>query len=128
MDKTKKIIISLFISLVLLILLNYFIITFTNSDYVEIRVFKETMFKGKSVTEQDTKVIQIKREEFSNSLETMDLEQIKGKVLSKDVSKGEIVTKDKFTNKEQFLETNEKYSYISIPITDASYVTCNKLK
>lgn len=128
MAKTKKIIISLSISLLLLIVLNYFIISFTNSDYVEVQAFKESMFKGRQITEQDTTTIQIKAEEFSESLEFIDVEQIKGKVLAKDVSKGEFVTKDKFMNEEQFLKTNEEYSYISIPITDVSYATCNKVK
>jgi len=56
------------------------------------------------------------------------LATIKGKILMKDVSKGELVTESQFITKDEIIESAENYSYISIPITDLSYPTCNKLK
>ncbi len=129
MDKTKKIIISLSISLVVLLILNYIVISFTNSDYIETYVFKEAMLKGKQVKEQDITSIQVKKDNASEKLlQVVDLSQLEGKTLVKDVTKGELVTKDKFVATDELLKSDENYSYISIPITDLSYPTCNKLK
>ena len=128
MDKTKKIIISLSISLVVLLILNYIAISFTNSDYIETYVFKEAVLKGRQVKAQDITSIQIKKDNVSeNLLQVVDLSQLEGKTLLKDVTKGELVTKDKFVATDELLESDKNYSYISIPITDLSYPTCNKL-
>ena len=129
MDKTKKIIISLSISLVVLLILNYVIISYTNSDYIEISVFKQAMLKGKQVEAKDLTKIQVKKtKEIEVLLKTTKSSSIEGKVLSVDVSQGEMVTEDKFITTEQVLEEDTNYSYISIPITDLSYPTCNNLK
>lgn len=129
MDKTKKIIISLSIALAVLFVLNYIIISFTSSDYIEIPVFKEQILKGKQIESQDLTMIQVKRTQTVESLlQTVDIATIVGKTLIKDVSKGEVVTQEKLMDAEKVLEFNENYSYISIPITDLSYPTCNKLK
>ena len=61
MDKTKKIIISLSISLVVLLVLNYFMISSSNSKYIEVPVFKEAMLKGKRIEAKDLTSIQIKK-------------------------------------------------------------------
>jgi len=44
------------------------------------------------------------------------------------VIKGEIVTEGIFIYQEDVLESDINYKYISIPISDLSYPTCNKLK
>jgi len=129
MDKTKKMIISLSISLVILLIFNYIVISITNSDYIEIPVFKEAILKGKQVKAQDITTIQVKKTTVNeNLIKVVDLATIKGKILMKDVSKGELVTESQFITKDEIIESAENYSYISIPITDLSYPTCNKLK
>lgn len=129
MDKTKKIVISLAISLVVLVILNFIVISYTNSDYIEVPVFKESMLKGKIVEQKDIATIQVKKTKENEALlQSAVANSFARKVLTDDVFQGEIVTEDKFVNAEQVLEQDTNYSYISIPINDLSYPTCNKLK
>lgn len=129
MDKTKKLIIALVISLVLVSVFNFIVISINNSKYTEVLIFKENKLKGSVITNQDVTVIKVKQDSFLNEMSfRIDKNYIQDKVLKKDVSKGDAVTKEKLVDKEQILESDEQYSYISIPITDLSYSTCSKLK
>lgn len=129
MDKTKKIIISLAISLVVLFVLNYIITTRTNSDYIEMPVFKEAMLKGKQVEAKDITTVQVKKTKANEELlKAVDTTTIVGKVLREDVSQGEIITEEVFNSVEEVLKEDTNYQYISIPINNLSYPTCSKLK
>ena len=129
MEKTKKIIISLAISLVIVVVLNYVVITNVNSNYIEIPVFKEDMLKGKQVESKDITIMQVKKTKENESLlQTSSIESLIGKALGGDVVKGEIVREDNFLSNDELHEEDINYQYISIPINDLSYATCNKLK
>lgn len=129
MDKTKKIIISLGVSLLVLLIGNYIVISFANSRYIEIPVFSEDILKGKTIKIQDITYIQVKNtKENKRILENSLIKNFEGGVLIQDVTKGEIVTLDKFIDQENILETDINYKYISLPISELSYPTCNKLK
>lgn len=129
MDKRKKIIISLSISLVVILIVNYVVISYTNSDYIELPVFKEAILKGKEITAKDITYIQVKKtKENETLLQNVLKDNFQSGVLNQDVEKGEFVTQDMFHNSEEVLESDANYSYISIPITDLSYPTCNKLR
>lgn len=129
MDKRKKILISLSIALVVLLIVNYIVISYTNSDYIEVPVFKQPILKGKQVEAKDVVKIQVKKTNENEQLfNPIDISLIIGKVLIEDVSQGDIITANLFMTGEELLEENINYSYISIPITDLSYPTCNKLK
>lgn len=129
MDKTKKIIISLAISLVIVVVLNYVVITNVNSNYIEIPVFKEDMLKGKRVEWEDIITIQVKRtKENEAMLQESPISSLIGKTLGQDVYKGDFVRGDNFIDNSEIYEEATNYQYISIPINDLSYATCNKLK
>jgi len=129
MDKTKRIIISLSISLIILMVINYVIISYANSDYVEVPVFKTAMLKGKQIEEKDITTVQIKKTKAIDVLLKSACDgNVVGKFLNIDVSQGELATESKVVSKEQLLEQDINYSYISIPINNLSYPTCNKLK
>lgn len=128
MDKTKKIIISLGIALVITLILNGAILKLNNSNYIKIPVFKEAMLKGKNVTNKNITYIEVKStKENLKLLDSAITANFSGKVLVCDVIQGEIVSDEKFSQAET-LESNEKYKYISIPVSDLSYATCNMLK
>ena len=102
MDKTKRIIISLSISLVVLLILNYVIISYTNSDYIELPVFKSDMLKGKQIEDKDITTIQIKKTKANELLlSNATKENVIGKVLNTDVSQGELAIQTKVILKEQ---------------------------
>jgi len=129
MDKTKKIIISLSISLVLLMIINYIVISYTNSNYIEVPVFKQDILKGKQVGIQDIAYIKVKKtKENEVLLQNVSKGNFQNRVLIQDVIKGEIVTEGIFIYQEDVLESDINYKYISIPISALSYPTCNKLK
>ena len=129
MDKTKKIIISLSIALVLILIANYIVISSTNSNYIMLPVFKESMLKGNTIDAQDITYIQVKNTKESEVLLQNSLEvNFQNKILTQDVIKGQLVTNTMFALKEEILESQINYKYISIPISDLSYPTCNKLK
>jgi len=129
MDKTKRIIISLSISLIILMVINYVIISYANSDYVEVPVFKTAMLKGKQIEEKDITTVQIKKTKAIDVLLKSACDgNVVGKFLNIDVSQGELATESKVVSKEQLLEQDINYSYISIPINNLSYPTCMKLK
>lgn len=129
MEKRKRIIISLLIALAILIILNCIVINYTNADYIEIPVFKEAMLKGITLQVKDVTFIQVKKAKTNEDLlKVLDIENIIGKVLLQDVSKGEIITEDKFINPDELLQQDTDYQYISIPVNNLSYPTCNKLK
>lgn len=131
MDKTKKIIISLSISLVVLLVLNYFMISSSNSKYIEVPVFKQSMLKGKKIEAKDLTTIQIKKtKENEMLLQTVITsgDSFLGKILNVDVEQGELVIKTKVIAENELLEKEVNYSYISIPINNLSYPTCTNLK
>lgn len=129
MDKIKKIIISLSISLIVVLILNYIVISYTNSGYIEIPVFNKTMLKGNQLQAQDITYIQVKQTSANKTLlQNVTKENLIGKILIQDVLKGENITSEKFISTEDVLETDINYKYISIPISNLSYPTCNKLK
>lgn len=131
MDKTKKIIISLSISLVVLLVLNYFMISSSNGKYIEVPVFKQSMLKGKKIENKDLTNIQIKKtrenEVLLQTAMTSGTSAI-GKILNVDVEQGELVTNTKIIAENELLEKDVNYSYISIPINNLSYPTCSNLK
>ena len=129
MEKTKKIIISLAISLVIVVVLNYVVIINVNSNYIEAPVFKEDMLKGKQVETKDITTIQVKKtKENEEMLQRLSVESLLGKTLGQDVYKGDFVREDIFINSDKLQDEDTNYQYISIPINDLSYATCNKLK
>lgn len=129
MDKTKKIIISLSVSLIVLLIMNYVIISHINSDYIEVSVFKTAMLKGKQVEPDDITTIQIKKNRENEALmKNVYSASIVGKILNVDVFQGELALETKVIPKEQLLEENTNYSYISIPINNLTYPTCMNLK
>lgn len=131
MDKTKRIIISLSISLVVLLVLNYFMISSSNSKYIEVSVFKEAILKGKKIEAKDLTTIQIKKtKENEVVLQTAMTSgtSVIGQVLNVDVEQGELVTNAKVVSENELLEKDINYSYISIPINNLSYPTCTNLK
>lgn len=130
MDKTKKIIISLSISLVVLLVLNYLMISSSNSKYIEVPVFKESMLKGKKIEAKDLTTIQIKKTKENEALlqsENINVTDVIGKVLKEDVEQGELAMNTKVVDENELLEQNTSYSYISMPINNLSYPTCTKL-
>ena len=131
MDKTKKIIISLSISLVVLLVLNYFMISSSNSKYIGVPVFKEAMLKGNKIETKDITTIQIKKTKENEALLQTALTSgtdVIGQVLSVDVEQGELVMSSKVVSENEVLEKDINYSYISIPINNLSYPTCTSLK
>lgn len=128
MERKRKLIISLGISLVLIIALNFVIISRVNANFVEVLIFKKDMLKGKVIESKDITNIQIKKnKENEGLLKTVDKNNIVGKILLEDVNKGDLVSENKFTTKEEALEQVEDINYISIPISNLSYAACNKL-
>lgn len=131
MDKTKKIIISLSISLVVVLVLNYFMISSSNSKYIEVQVFKEAILKGKKIESKDLTTIQIKKTKENEVLLQTAItsgDGVIGKILNVDVEQGEFVTNTKVVSENELLEQNVNYSYISIPINNLSYPTCTNIK
>lgn len=131
MDKTKKIIISLSISLAVLLVLNYFMISSSNSKYIEVSVFKEPMLKGKKIEAKDLTTIQIKKIKENEALlqgASVNGNDVIGKILNVDVEQGELVMNTKVVSENELLEQDINYSYISIPINNLSYPTCTNLK
>lgn len=131
MDKTKKIIISLSISLVVLLVLNYLMISSSNSKYIEVPVFKESMLKGNKIEAKDLTTIKIKKTMENEVLLQAAITSgtgIVGQVLNVDVEQGELVAKAKVVSENELLEKDINYSYISIPINNLSYPTCTNLK
>lgn len=127
MEKTKRIIISLLMSLVVIIVVNIITINYAKEDYIRVNVFNKELFKGSKVQEKDISTIQVKKTDESAYLK-QDVTQILGKTLITDVEQGEIVFLNQFTENGDILEKQEGYKYISIPITENSYPTSNKLR
>ncbi len=131
MDRTKKIIISLSISLVVLLVLNYLMISSSNSKYIEVPVFKQSMLKGKKIEVKNITTIQIKKTKENEMLLQTAItsrDSVIGRVLNVDVEQGELVTNAKVVSENEVLEKDINYSYISIPINNLSYPTCTNLK
>lgn len=127
MEKTKRIIVSLLISLVVILTVNIITVNYAKEDYISVSIFNKGMFKGSKVQEKDISTIQVKKTNESAYLK-QDVTQFLGKTLMTDVEQGEIVFLNQFGNSEEILEKQEGYKYISIPITETSYPTCNKLR
>lgn len=131
MDKTKKIIISLSISLVVLLVLNYLMISSSNSKYIEVPVFKESMLKGRKIEAEDLTTIQIKKTKENEVLLQCSITNgsgVMGKILNVDVEQGELAINTKVIPENELLDKDINYNYISIPISNLSYPTCTNLK
>lgn len=129
MDKTKKIIISLGVSLLIVIILNYITIMKTNSDYIELPIYKNENLKGTTIQDKDITKLKVKKTKENESLlKQVNQMNIQNKVLNVDVLKGQLVTEEQFIGKDEILESNQEFQYIAIPINNTSYPTCNTLK
>ena len=129
MDKTKKIIISLGVSLLIVIILNYITIASTNSDYIELPIYKSEKLKGSIVQDKDIIKLKVKKtKENEDLLKQSQQIDMKNKVLNVDVLKGQLVTEEQFVDEDKILESNQEFQYIAIPINNTSYPTCSSLK
>lgn len=130
MQRNKKIIISLVISLILVIAINGIFTYKSNSQYIDIPVFKTNVVKGSSISKDDITTMQVKQkleyEELLNNV--ISTEEMPEYVLNRDVIRGEIVSKNVVIKKEENLENTEEYKYVAIPVSSSSNITCNKLK
>lgn len=127
MQKTRKIILALTISLVILLIINFVFITKTNSNYIELPIFNSNILKDSTISQKNISYIKVKKE----SLKEEYLENILGDidfkncVLKQDVHKGELVTKNVMVSKDK--ENIEDKIYVVLPVSIESSVTCNKL-
>ena len=129
MDKTRKVIISLSLALVIVLILNFIMSSTINSKFIEAYVFSKDILKGSKITKDCITIVKIKADSNSQAIleNTLNKEEILDKIISKDVYSGEIVSKDKIALEESLKEI-ENFEYISLPVGVSSYATANKLK
>ena len=110
MKKTKKVIISLLFSLVIVLII-YFISNFkSNSEYTKIPVFKTNMLEGSVITNNDITYINVKKNSLSQEFKStiVELEDSDKKSTSRNVYAGEFVIKTtiKEDNLKEVIYTN----------------------
>lgn len=124
MRNTKKLVISLCISLIILGIIHFVYTNFLESKEVDIKVLTKDVYKGEKIPEDIIQNVKIKK---SSDMEKYCNIDVSGKVASRNIASGKILeTEDVAT-----LDGNEedvKYEYITIEIKNASDGLAYQLK
>lgn len=125
LKNTKKLIISFVISLCIVLLFQFVFNSFFKSDNETIYVLTKDIYKGERITNEDLKSITV-----SSNVDMKDSFDIDytNKVAKENLSKGQVLSKDNITDKEELDETDEKYEYVSIEIKSISQAMAYQLK
>ena len=128
MEKTKKIIISLAISFVIVLLI-YLISNFkSNSEFINLPVFKSNLLENTILNKNDIEYISVKKSSLKKDFEEQIInpEIITNGLINRNVYKGEFVLKSVVKNENESKVNG--FEYVSLPISSDSLAICNNLK
>lgn len=125
MESTKKLIISFIISLCIVLIFQFIFNNIFNSESKVIYVLNKDIYKGEKITKEDLKIITVlSKEDMKNTFNVDYLD----KVAKENLSKGQILSNNDITEKEEPPKTEDKYEYVSIEIKDLSQSVAYQLK
>ncbi|MBR6688648.1 MAG: hypothetical protein IKL68_01365 [Clostridia bacterium] len=125
----KKILISAVITLVILLLSIGVLELVSNKDIVEIPIVTKDINEGDEIS-QNISYIEIKLKTVEKDILTniVKKEEIVNMVASKNISKGEILVKNKLISKENYLIKTENLEYVSLPVKNATEGVAYRIK
>lgn len=129
MNKTKKIIISLTLSLVILLIFNYILTLKSSSNFIKIPILNVDKYKGEMVSNKDISYIELKKTTQTEKINEniFKIQELEKYILNQNVAQGELLLNGLFVSIDEKLESTENYQYVCIPISSSSNVTCSKL-
>lgn len=129
MTNVKKILISAVITLVILLLSIGVLELVSNKDIVEIPIVTKDINEGDEIS-QNISYIEIKLKTVEKDILTniVKKEEIVNMVASKNISKGEILVKNKLISKENYLIKTENLEYVSLPVKNATEGVAYRIK
>lgn len=126
MKRTKLIIISTFISLATLLILNFTIDYFKKDSFKEVYVLNKNKIEGEEITKEDivlTSIKEIKKEELFENFEFKT-----GYAAKTNLEKGQILNKNMLNIKGDSNINNKDLEIIAIPIESASDILGYQIK
>lgn len=125
MRKTKKIIISLCISLALLCIVRFVYTNISGAKEITVKVVTKDVYKGERISESIIRNVKIDRNSDMAKYSNVD---ISNKVASRNIVSGKILEAEDVIDKEEQLGEDDKYEYITIEVKNASDGLAYQLK
>ena len=125
MKNSKKIIISLCISLVILGVCELIYSKALKGNEVEIKVITEDVYKGEIISEEIIKRIKIKKNSNLNKYANVDVSE---KVASRNILAGKILEEGDVLEKTDNKKDDENYEYVTIEVKNISDGLAYQLK
>lgn len=125
MRKTKKIIISLCISLALLCIVRFVYTNISEAKEITVKVVTKDVYKGERISESIIRNVKIDRNSDMAKYSNVD---ISNKVASRNIVSGKILEAEDVIDKEEQLGEDDKYEYITIEVKNASDGLAYQLK
>lgn len=125
MRKTKKIIISLCISLALLCIVRFVYTNISEAKEITVKVVTKDVYKGERISESIIRNVKIDRNSDMTKYSNVD---ISNKVASRNIVSGKILEAEDVIDKEEQLGEDDKYEYITIEVKNASDGLAYQLK
>lgn len=125
MKNSKKIIISLCISLVILGVCELIYSKALKGNEVEIKVITEDVYKGETISEEIIKRIKIKKNSNLNKYGNVDVSE---KVASRNILAGKILEEGDVLEKTDNKKDDENYEYVTIEVKNISDGLAYQLK
>ena len=128
MNKTKKIIISLSVSLVFLLIINYIFNFRSNNSYIKVPVFKNNLLEDSLLNRSNISYVNVKTSDLNKDFleQVINADDMKNLKINRNVYQGEFILKSLIKEDDANSETD--YEQVSLPISRDSVVTCKNLK
>lgn len=123
MTKSKRVLLSLCISLALLLVLNVIYLKFKKDDEMEVLIVTKSISTGEKITEENTQKISIKANQIADNFVS---ELLESNYSNSALKVGQILTSDLFENTE-ILDSDE-YENVTLPVTSADDAASYKLR
>lgn len=124
MGNTKKLVISLCISLIILSVIHFVYTNFLESTEVDIKVLTKDVYKGEKISENIIQNVKVKK---NSSMEKYCNIDVSEKVASRNIAAGKILEVDDLASMDENQE-DDKYEYITIEIKNSSDGLAYQLK
>lgn len=124
MGNTKKLVISLCISLIILSVIHFVYTNFLESTEVDIKVLTKDVYKGEKISENIIQNVKVKK---NSSMEKYCNIDVSEKVASRNIAAGKILEADDLASMDENQE-DDKYEYITIEIKNSSDGLAYQLK
>jgi len=130
MKRIKYIIIASVISLIILFIISYIVNMNVNKSYISIAVAMNEINKGERVSNENVIWVEVDASKLNveNYITEDNIKSLNKYVLNNNVEKGQVIWKNYLIKSEEYLENEEGFEYIALPVKSSTEGVCYKIK